>query len=120
MKKANTIRVFRDYVRSRTITVRIMQKTMIFACSLGLAVSFIALPQAVIFLTLFYLAKVIFPLTTDTMINDFKAVGGMILIGTSFRMLKLKDIPVADMIPSMIIAMPLSWLYTTYILPLLG
>ena len=93
---------------------------MICACSLGLRVSVVAVPQAVIFLTLFFLAKIIFPLTNETMINDFKAVGGMILIATSFRMIKVKEFPVADMIPSMIIAMPLSWLYATYILPLLG
>jgi len=92
---------------------------MIFACSLGLAVSFISIPQLIIFLILFFLAKLIFPLTNETMINDFKACGGIILLATGFRMLKLREFPVADMIPAMVLVMPISFLWTTYILPLL-
>ena len=44
---------------------------MIFACTLGVVVSLIAVPQFLIFMLLFVLAKVIFPLTTPVMINDF-------------------------------------------------
>jgi len=91
----------------------------VFACSLGLVVSIIAIPQFVIFMLLFLLAKVIFPLTTESMILDFKAVGGILLVANGFRLMKLKDFPVADMIPGMIIIMPLSWLWTGYIIPLL-
>lgn len=93
---------------------------MIFACSLGLVVSLISVPQVIIFLALFFLARVIGPLCSDTMINDFKACGGVILLATGFRMLKLKEFPTADMIPAMVLAMPLSFLWTQYILPLLG
>ena len=93
---------------------------MIFACSLGMVVSLISVPQLLIFLMLFFLAKVIGPLCSDTMINDFKACGGVILLATGFRMLKLKEFPVADMIPAMVIVMPVSFLWTQYILPLIG
>ena len=93
---------------------------MIFACRLGKTVSFIAVPQFIIFMALFLLAGLIIPLTTDTMINDFKAVGGFIMLASGFRMLKLKEFPTADMIPSMLIAMPISWLWATYILPLVS
>ena len=92
---------------------------MIFACSLGMVVSFISVPQFLIFMTLFLLARVIFPLTNDTMICDFKACGGIIVLATGFRMLKIKDFPVADMIPAMLLVMPLSFLWTEYLLPLL-
>ena len=92
---------------------------MIFACSLGKTVSFIAVPQCVIMLALFFLAGVILPHATDAMINDFKACGGLIMIATAFRILKLKMIPTADMLPAMILVMPLSWLWVTAILPLL-
>lgn len=92
---------------------------MVFGCSLGLVVSIIAVPQFVIFMLLFALAKVIFPLTTESMILDFKAVGGMLLVANGFRLLKLKEFPVADMVPAMILIMPLSWLWTAFILPLL-
>lgn len=93
---------------------------MIFACTLGRTVSVIAVPQAVIMLMLFFLAGVIYPLTTPEMINDFKACGGFIMIATGFRILQLKQFPTADMIPAMILVMPLSWLWMTYIIPLVS
>ena len=92
---------------------------MIFACTLGASVALVAVPQAVIFLALFYLASLIYPMTTPTMINDFKACGGFILLASAFRILKLKPFPTADMIPSMILVMPLSYLWTSLIAPLL-
>lgn len=93
---------------------------MIFSCSMGIIVAFIAIPQCLIFLLLFFLAGVIFPLTTPEMICDFKACGGVLLIATGFRMAKLKDYPIADMIPSMILVMPISWLWVNYLLPLVS
>jgi uncharacterized membrane protein YqgA involved in biofilm formation len=93
---------------------------MIFACTLGVVVSLIAVPQFLIFMLLFVLAKVIFPLTTPVMINDFKAAGGVLLLATGFRMLKLRNFPVADMIPAMILIMPVSWFWVNYILPLVS
>lgn len=93
---------------------------MIFACTLGVVVALIAVPQCVIFLALFCMAGVIFPMTTLTMVNDFKACGGLIIFATGFRMIKVKNFPVADMIPSMILVMPFSWLWVTYILPLVS
>ncbi len=91
---------------------------MIFACNLGYVVSLVAIPQAVIFLSLFFLAKVILPMTTPTMINDFKACGGFIMLATGFRMVKLRNFPTADMLPAMVLVMPISWIWTTYITPL--
>ena len=65
------------------------------------------------------LARQLFPLTTPTMINDFKACGGVILLATGFRIMKVKDFPIADMIPAMIVIWPISWLWTNYLLPLI-
>lgn len=90
----------------------------IFACNLGLVVSLIAIPQFIIFVILFYGAVVIFPLTTPAMINDFKACGGFLIFATGFRMVKIKNFPIADMIPAMILVMPLSYIWTNYIMPL--
>lgn len=91
----------------------------IFACNLGYVVSIIALPQFVIFFILFLSAKFIFPLTTPAMINDFKACGGFLMIATGFRMIKVKEFPIADMIPAMIIVMPISWLWVNYIMTII-
>lgn len=89
---------------------------LIFACTLGMVVSVIAIPQFLIFLFLYFMAGLIFPLTTPEMINDFKACGGFIILATGFRMIKVKMFPIADMIPAMILVMPLSYLWTRFIL----
>lgn len=91
---------------------------MVFACSLGKVVSYIAIPQCVIFLALFYLAKFIIPFATDTMICDFKAMGGIILLATAFNLMRAAKYPTADMIPCLVLVMPFSWLWTTFIAPL--
>lgn len=91
---------------------------VVFACSLGAVVSVVAVPQAVIFLALFFMAKVIFPLTTPAMIADFKACGGFLLIATGLRMAKIRDFPIADMIPAMVLVMPVSWLWVRFLVPL--
>ncbi|MBR3342671.1 MAG: DUF554 domain-containing protein [Solobacterium sp.] len=93
---------------------------MIFACSLKKTVSLIAVPQFIIMMILFVLAGYIMPLTTPVMINDFKACGGFVMIASGFRILQLKMFPTADMIPAMILVMPLSFLWAAYILPLLA
>ena len=93
---------------------------LIFACMLGAVVAVIAIPQFVIFFLLFLLAGVIYPLTTPAMINDFKACGGIIMLATGFRMIRVKMFPTADMIPAMLFVMPCSWLWVTYILPLVS
>ena len=91
----------------------------IFACNLGYIVSIIAVPQFVIFTTLFLSASFIVPLTTPDMIADFKACGGFLMVAAGFRILKLKMFPVVDMIPAMILVMPFSWFWVNIILHLL-
>lgn len=93
---------------------------MIFACKLGKATALIGIPQGIVLLTLFALAKVIVPVTTDTMIADFKACGGFILVATGLRMMKLKAFPIADMVPAMVLVMPISYGWVTWLLPLIG
>lgn len=93
---------------------------MIFACQLGKVVSLIGLPQLAVLGLLFFLAKAILPMTSESMIADFKACGGFLLLATGVRMMKLKDLPIADMIPAMILVMPVSFGWSQWILPLIG
>jgi len=93
---------------------------MIFACSLGKVTSLIAVPQCVIFLALFFCARLIYPLTTPVMINDFKACGGLIMLATGFRITKIRSFPIADMIPSMVLVWFISALWTNVINPCLA
>ena len=92
---------------------------VIFACSLGIITCVITVPQLLIFVCLFLLAKMIYPLTTPVMINDFKACGGFVLLATGLRIAKIKEFPIADMIPAMILVMPISAFWVNCIAPLL-
>lgn len=91
----------------------------IFACNLGYIVSLIAVPQFIVFMSLFVSASFIVPLTTPEMIADFKACGGFLMVAAGFRILKLRMFPVVDMIPAMILVMPFSWFWVNIILHLL-
>lgn len=93
---------------------------MIFSCNLGIMVSLICVPQFVIFTLIFCLARVIYPLTTPVMINDFKGCGGFLLLATGLRLMKVKNFPLPDMIPALVLVMPISWLWTNCIVPLLS
>jgi hypothetical protein len=54
------------------------------------------------------------------MINDFKACGGVLLLATGFRMIKVKMFPTADMIPAMIMVMPVSAFWVNVVMPLIA
>ncbi|MBQ8093560.1 MAG: DUF554 domain-containing protein [Clostridia bacterium] len=92
---------------------------MIFACQLRKAVMLIGIPQFCIMMILFLLAKVILPLTNDAMIGDFKACGGIILLATGLTICRIKQIPVANMLLSMVLVMPVSAFWQNVIMPLL-
>lgn len=85
---------------------------MIFACTLGYLVSFIALPQFVICIALFFLASLIMPLVSPDMLCDFKACGGLITFATGIRMSGMKDIKSSNMLPALIFALPISFLWS--------
>lgn len=52
--------------------------------------------------------------------DDFKACGGFIMLATGFRMIKVKMFPIADMVPAMILVIPISALWVNYIMPLVS
>ena len=87
---------------------------MIFACSLGIAVSVISIPLLIIQLTLAWAAALILPLTTPSMMADFSAVGGLLLMATGLRICGIKMFPVVNMLPALLLAMPLSAAWTAW------
>lgn len=92
---------------------------LIFACNLGTVTALIGIPQLIIFSALFFSAKLIYPLTTPDMIADFKACGGLIMLATGFRIAKIREFPIADMIPALLLVWPISYAWTAFIAPLL-
>ena len=101
-------------------TVLDIATALVFACVLGTVTCVIAIPQFIIFMILFVLAGALYPLCSEAMIGDFKACGGVLLIAASFRMMKVKEFPIADMIPAMVFVMPFSYLWATYVLPVVS
>ncbi|WP_066098513.1 DUF554 domain-containing protein [Xanthomonas massiliensis] len=83
----------------------------IFATSLGYAVATIAVPQLAIQLALAFGAVLILPLTTPAMQADFSAVGGLLMLATGLRICGIKVFPVANMLPALLFAMPVSALW---------
>ncbi|KEA51340.1 membrane protein [Mangrovibacter sp. MFB070] len=86
----------------------------IFATTLGFAVAIVAVPQLIIQLLLAYGAIFILPMTTPAMQADFSAVGGVLMFVTGFRICGIKVFPVANMLPALIIAMPISSLWVHF------
>ncbi len=94
---------------------------VVFACTLGMVTAAVAIPQFIIFFILFLLGAPIYnglDLGTNTyIINDFKACGGFIMLATGFRMCKIKQFPVADMIPAMVLIFPIAIFWNDCVTP---
>ena len=86
----------------------------IFATTLGIAVAAICVPMLLIQLALATCATLILPLTTPAMMADFTAVGGLLLLATGLRICGIKMFAVVNMLPALLIAMPLSALWTHF------
>ncbi|WP_033827148.1 DUF554 domain-containing protein [Bacillus andreraoultii] len=83
----------------------------IFATALGYIVVTVAIPQFIIQFSLFLSAGFILPLVNEHLIGDFSALGGIIMLVTGFRICGIKSFPVANMLPGMILVMPISSLW---------
>lgn len=82
-----------------------------FAMSVGTAILFVPIPQVGMFLLLLLLSGVIHPLISLQMLADFRACGGVIQLLTGFRLICVKDAPVINLIPALLLVMPLSALW---------
>jgi hypothetical protein len=83
----------------------------IFAADLGYSVALIAIPQVAIQSALFFGAQQLMPLTTPTMLADFSACGGVIMLATGLRICGIKIFPIVNMLPALILVMPISALW---------
>ncbi|MEF2074689.1 DUF554 domain-containing protein [Consotaella aegiceratis] len=89
----------------------------IFATALGVSVAFIAIPQIIVQLLLLFLGQSIMSMTTPEMIADFSGLGGIIMFVTGFRICGIKSFPVANLLPGLLIVMPISSFWVTTLLP---
>lgn len=85
---------------------------LLFGAALGMAQALICVPQMIILLGCFFLANVISPFVTTTMITDFKACGGIITMITGLTVAKIFKVNAINLIPALIIVMPIVGLYS--------
>jgi len=83
----------------------------VFASTLGIGISLIAVPQLLLYLILFLCASFIMPYTNDQMIGDFMACGGVIALATGLRVADIKWMRVSSLLPSLALVMPISALW---------
>jgi uncharacterized membrane protein YqgA involved in biofilm formation len=88
--------------------------SLIFASTIGYSLGILVIPQFLVQSMLFCGAVLIVPYTSPEMLGDFSACGGIILLAIGLRICGIKNLPVANMIPALIIVMPLSWVWAVY------
>ncbi|MFN4500437.1 DUF554 family protein, partial [Klebsiella grimontii] len=80
----------------------------IFASALGYIIAVIFVPQLIVFAILFFAASFIMVFITPSMIADFTACGGIVMLATGFRLCGIRAFPTANMLPSLLLVMPFS------------
>ncbi|MDL2229374.1 DUF554 domain-containing protein [Treponema sp. OttesenSCG-928-L16] len=56
----------------------------------------------------------LFPFTTQTMIADFTAYGGLMMIATGLRIGQIKSVSTVNLLPAFILVMLLSYLFDRF------
>jgi hypothetical protein len=85
---------------------------LIFAISLQYAVLIVPIPMAAVMLAIFGLGKVIAPVVSTEMLMDFTACGGILTIAAGLRVAKIKNTAITNLIPALILVMPMSRLWS--------
>lgn len=83
----------------------------IFGATLGKAMNLIVVPQFIILCACFYSAELISLVTTQSMLNDFIAVGGLLTFVLGISIAGIKHIKAVNMLPSLFLIWPASWLF---------
>lgn len=88
---------------------------LIFGSVLGISVAFIAIPQFVILVALYFSANLVMSHVSQPMLNNFSACGGIIFLATGLRMSNIKVLPVINMLPALLIVFPLTYLWVKFV-----
>ena len=89
--------------------------SLIFASTMGYFIGILVIPQFIVETLLYCAAVLIVPFINSDMLGDFSACGGIILLSIGLRLCGIKNIPVGNMIPALVLVMPLSWIWSTYL-----
>jgi len=80
-----------------------------FAAALGWGVAFAAIPVGIWQGLLTLLAASAGTLMSDALVASITATGGVLLLGTGLRVLQIRMVSVADMLPALILAPLITW-----------
>lgn len=83
----------------------------IFAVTLGVAVALVALPMALVLGIVYLAAGALAPLVTPVMFQDFVACGGVLTLAAGLRVSGIKNFPIANLIPALVLVLPASALW---------
>lgn len=84
----------------------------IFAANAGVVIALLAAPMFLVYLFLSVASGSIAPLLTPAMVADFSGCGGLLILATGFRMAEIKMFRVTDMLPALLLVMPMSFAWT--------
>jgi uncharacterized protein len=84
-----------------------MVTAAVFAATLGPAVAAIAVPLLAIQAALYLLGGAL-PVQDPALIADLSACGGLVLLATGLRVAGVKSFAVANMLPALVLAIPIS------------
>lgn len=82
--------------------------SVFFAASCGWILAVVSIPLGLILTAFYLLSTYIAPYMTDAMIGNFSASGGLIQLVNALRIAKLKNPPVLDLIPGLILVVPIT------------
>ena len=86
-----------------------------FAAALGWGVAFAAIPVGLWQGLLTLLAASAGALMSDALVASITATGGVLLLGTGLRVLQIRMVSVADMLPALVLAPLITWAVAGFI-----
>lgn len=87
---------------------------IIFASKVGYKMALIPIPQCLTGVLLFFASGPIYPLLTESMLNDFKACGGIITLAIGLKIAGIKKVKGLNMLPALVLALVFSWMWTAW------
>ena len=97
-----------------TFYVTFLRRVDLCHITRAFSVASIFVPQTLVQVILAYSAVFIIPFVTPEMRGDFAAVGGMLMIAAGFRICNIQMFHVANMLPALFLAMPISHFWSTF------
>ena len=80
-----------------------------FASSFGVGVAASALTVAVVQGGLTLVGALLGNVLTDAQVSALTATGGLLLVGIALRLLRVREVPVGDLLPALVLAPLLTW-----------